>query len=125
MSTLNLLLLLAETIAASIVLPVLAGLLARAYPRSASRRRLVWVMMFASLLALPLVAVWSPTLAVIALAAPPTGPATAMIVTADAAEAPSAVFSGTTGAIILALCAWALGESLGNCLGPSDCCSKL
>ena len=40
MNTLNLLLLLAEAALASIVLPVLASLLARAYPRSASRRRL-------------------------------------------------------------------------------------
>jgi beta-lactamase regulating signal transducer with metallopeptidase domain len=109
MSTLHLLLLLAEAGAASVALPVLAGLLAHAYPRSAGRRRLVWVTMFASLLALPLVAAYAPTLAVISLAAPPSGPATVMVPTADLAAAPSTVFSGTTGAIILALCAWALG----------------
>jgi hypothetical protein len=65
--------------------------------------------MFASLLALPLVAAYAPTLAVISLAAPPSGPATVVVPAADLAAAPSTVFSGTTGALILALCAWGLG----------------
>ena len=118
MNTVNLLLLAVEAALASFILPLLAALLSRAFPRSAGRRRLVWVTMFAVLLALPLVAMLSPTLAVIALPGPsdvsPDAlgayvPAPALAPPAEAAAPPATVFSGAAGAILLALCAWALG----------------
>ena len=117
MNTVNLLLLAIEAALASLILPLLAALLSRAYPRSAGRRRLVWVTLFAILLALPLVTILSPTLAVITLPAPshiPADanayvPAPASAPLPEAAAPPASVFTGATGAILLALCAWALG----------------
>ncbi|HEY4029409.1 MAG TPA: M56 family metallopeptidase [Caulobacteraceae bacterium] len=61
----------AEAAAASVILPAVAWLLAKAWRRSAAARRLVWVTLFAMLLALPILALLAPSLAVIALPAAP------------------------------------------------------
>ncbi len=103
MSTLNLLLMATEAVLASLVLPFLAALLARAYPNSAGRRSLVWATMFAILLALPLAA-FLPTLAVITLPAAPLA-----TVPAATVETVEPAFGGAVSAIALALTAWGLG----------------
>jgi beta-lactamase regulating signal transducer with metallopeptidase domain len=101
MTAVNLLLLAAEAALASVILPLLAGLLARAYPRNAAGRRLVWVTMFAVLLALPLAATLSPTLAVITLHRPAVA-ATHLVV------APQRLDSQAI-ALMLGFYAWAVG----------------
>lgn len=101
MNTLNLLLLLAEAAAASILLPLLAALMSRALPRSAARRRLVWVTMFAVLLALPLTAVLSPSLAVITLYR-------SAVATAPMVVAPHGLDAQAI-ALMLGLGAWTVG----------------
>jgi hypothetical protein len=103
MSPLNLLLLAGEAAAASVALPLMAGLLARAYPRSAARRRLAWTAMFAVLLALPAAAALSPSLAVLTLAAPHPG------APAAAAGPAAAALSSAEAAVLLALAAWGAG----------------
>jgi beta-lactamase regulating signal transducer with metallopeptidase domain len=107
MSPLNLLLLAAEAALASAALPLLAALLARAFPRTAARRRLVWAILFAVLLALPVAAVVSPSLAVIKLAAPVAVPASTIVAAATAKPPVSA----TSAALLLGLYAWALGAA--------------
>jgi len=69
--TLQNLLLVVEAVAASLLLPPLAWLLSKAWRRSAAGRRLVWITAFAMLLGLPALALVAPSLAVIALPAPP------------------------------------------------------
>ena len=101
---LTVLLFAAEAAAASIVLPVCAWSLARTYRRSASRRRLAWAMMFAVLLALPLLAAVSPSLTVISLYATP-----AHVPTAAAAEPAGPLVSTTTLALFGGLLAWLCG----------------
>ena len=59
-----------EVAAASFIVPPAAWLLAKAWRRSAAGRLLVWVTAFAMLLALPLLALAAPSLAVIVLPAP-------------------------------------------------------
>jgi beta-lactamase regulating signal transducer with metallopeptidase domain len=108
MSTLNLLLGLAEAAAASIVLPGFAALLARAFPRSATRRRMVWTTLFLILLALPVAGWLAPTLTVITLPAPPATIAVAAA-PAPAPEAAEPQIDAITGAFLIGLFAWALG----------------
>jgi beta-lactamase regulating signal transducer with metallopeptidase domain len=72
----------AEAVAASVIVPAMAWLATRAWRRSAAGRRLVWVTVFAMLLALPILALVAPSLAVIALPAPPP---------ADLAAAPPSI----------------------------------
>jgi len=106
MNALNLLLIVIEAGLASVALPVLASLLARACPKNAARRRLVWAMMFAVLLALPLVAALSPSLAVITLHRPAAVVPGPVIVAPPAAD-PS--LSAPTAALLLGLYAWIIG----------------
>lgn len=70
LAILNMLLLTVEVALASLVLPAVGWLLARSYRKRAAGRRLVWVVVFAILLALPLLALALPGGAVIALPAP-------------------------------------------------------
>jgi beta-lactamase regulating signal transducer with metallopeptidase domain len=76
-----------EAVAASVILPPMAWLLAKTYRKSAAARRLVWIGAFAMLLGLPLLALVAPSLAVIALPAPAYAPVTepiaAPVVAAD------------------------------------------
>ncbi|MGZ5986055.1 MAG: M56 family metallopeptidase [Caulobacteraceae bacterium] len=79
----------AEIAAASVLVPPTAWLLAKAWRRSAASRRLVWVTAFAMLLAMPLLALVAPSLAVITL--PPAPPAPAVLqAPVPAPEAPAA-----------------------------------
>jgi hypothetical protein len=65
------LLIVAEAVAASVLVPPMAWLAAKTWRKSAAGRRLVWITAFAMLLGLPLLAVVAPSLAVIVLPAPP------------------------------------------------------
>jgi beta-lactamase regulating signal transducer with metallopeptidase domain len=73
------LLIVVEAVAASVLLPPMAWLLAKAWRKSAAGRRMVWITAFAMLLALPLLALVAPSLAVIALPAPQPGLAAAPV----------------------------------------------
>lgn len=59
-----------ELVTASVLLPPMAWLVAKAWRRSAAGRRLVWITAFAMLLGLPVLALVAPSLAVIPLPAP-------------------------------------------------------
>ena len=106
MSPLNLLLLAAEAALASAALPLLAALLVRAFPHSAARRRLVWATMFAVLLALPLAAALSPSLAVITVHVPVPVVPQPVVVAPPSADPP---LSATTAALLIGLYAWIVG----------------
>jgi hypothetical protein len=81
-------LIVAEAVAASVLVPPMAWLAAKTWRRSAAGRRLVWITAFAMILGLPLLAVVAPSLAVIALPAPPPADPAAIPVVAAADPGP-------------------------------------
>ena len=100
------LLLAGEAVAASVAVPAAALLIARACPRSAGRRRQVFIAAFALLLVLPVLSAITPSLATIELASPAAVAASTRI----AVETPqpwSALI--LPGLIIAAAVVWMLG----------------
>jgi beta-lactamase regulating signal transducer with metallopeptidase domain len=98
-----------EALAASIALPALAWLATRTEPRNAARRHLIWAAAFAALLALPLLAAVTPSLAVFTLPAAPTlAPADLAVDLSAPASSPWPAL-GWPALLIAALVVWAVG----------------
>ncbi len=107
MSPVQVVLIVLEAVVASVLLPPMAWLLAKTYRRSAAGRRLVWVTAFVMLLGLPILALVAPSLAVIALSAPPPGPVAAPVAAVAVEPAPSGL--GWVALIPLAAAVWLAG----------------
>jgi hypothetical protein len=98
-----------EAAAASLLLPPTAWLLAKAWRRSAAGRRLVWITAFVVLMALPLLAMVSPSLMVIVLPAPQTVLAASAAPVAAVAAEPGPGGFGWADLIPVAVAIWLAG----------------